>query len=264
MTVPPSVIVPLVVAFTDDTSSLSEVRVARVVRFHKEHGASGFLVNGATGDYSLLSNSERKQLVEWVVRDAHGLPVWVNATATTTTGAIDLCQHAARHGARGAVVCVPPIGTFYEHEIAGFLRAIKRHGNIHTVFADPDGEWGNVPVGDGTALELAESVAQSEFSEWAQFERACPDEMNVVDGLVTPMALFGADKLEQMSHNMPAFRPAARSLIGHGGLSRGARCALEMSGVDVGTSRSPVFELSDDGKKILEGMSSVLDIGVTQ
>ena len=264
MTVPPSVIVPLIAAFTDDTSTLSEVRVARVVRFHKEHGAGGFLLNGATGDYSMLSSSERKQLVEWVVRDANGLPVWVNATALTTTSAIDLCQHAARHGARGAVVCVPPVGKFYDHEIEGYLRAIQRYGNIQTVFADSEGVWNDVPIGAGTSLVSAEGVAQSEFSDWAQFERACPDEMVVSDGVVTPMALFGADQLEHMSHNMPAFRPAMRSLMGHGGLSRGARWALDMSGVDVGNSRSPVFELSDDGKKILAGMSNVLGIGAAK
>ncbi|MCH7944496.1 MAG: hypothetical protein IIC73_00555 [Armatimonadetes bacterium] len=43
---------PLVAAFTDDTSSLSEVRVSRVVRFHIERGAKGFLVNGESATAS--------------------------------------------------------------------------------------------------------------------------------------------------------------------------------------------------------------------
>lgn len=65
---------PLVAAFTDDTSSLSEVRVSRLVRFHIERGAKGFVVNGETGDCFLLSSSERKQLLEWVVRGSKGCP----------------------------------------------------------------------------------------------------------------------------------------------------------------------------------------------
>ena len=51
---------PLVAAFTDDSASLSEVRVSRAVRFHIDRGASGFLVSGDSGDCFLLSSSERK------------------------------------------------------------------------------------------------------------------------------------------------------------------------------------------------------------
>jgi len=258
MEVPKSVLVPLIAAFTDDTSMLSEIRVARIVKFHKEHGAGGFLVNGETGDFFTLGLSERKELLEWVIRDAKGLPVWVNVTASTTSAAIDLCQHASRHGARGAVVSAPPIGQFYPHEIAAFVRSVQRHGNLSTVFADPDGKWTGAI--ENPSLEPAKGLAQSEFADWAQFERARPDEMIVSDGVVTPMALFGVDRLEAMSHNLPAYRPAFRSLIGHGGMSRGPRAALVQLGIDIGSSRSPVYELTDDGKKILIGMMTALGI----
>ncbi len=241
---------PLVAALTDDTSTLSEVRVARMVRFHAERGARGYMVNAETGDTFQLAHSERKQLLEWVIRDSDGLPVWVNISATTTSGVVDLCQHASRHGAKGAVVCPPPVGSFLEHEAKGMLTAINRHGNLQTVFADPEGKWSSFE----SPVTRAEPVERS----WALLERHAPDEMKVGASVVTPFAMFGANKVETIVGKLDVFRPAVQSVLKHGGLNRAARAAMAELGCDVGNSRSPVFELGDEGRKILNGILKVL------
>ncbi len=246
----PNIVVPLVAAFTDDTSTLSEVRVSRMVRFHAERGAKGLMVNGETGDTYQLAHSERKQLLEWVIRDSGGLPVWVNISATTTSGVVDLCQHASRHGAKGAVVCPPPMGRFFEHEAKAMLMSINRHGNLHAVFADPEGRWSSFE----SPIPKAEAVDPS----WAVLERPSPDEMTVGANVVTPYAMFGANKVEAIVGKLDVFRPAVQSVINHGGLNRAARAAMAELGCDVGNSRSPVFELGDEGRKILNGILKVL------
>ena len=248
----PKIVVPLVAAFTDDTSTLSEVRVSRLVRFHLERGAQGFLVNGETGDTFLLAHSERKQILEWVVREVGGLPVWVNVTASTTSGLVDLCQHASRHGAKGAVVCPPPMGRYFAHEAKAMLTSVNRHGNLTTVFADPDGRW----AGYEHPLKLAEAVDPA----WAVLERPAPDEMAAVGHVVTPFAMFGADKVPVLTAKAEVFRPAMQALLRHGGVNRAARAALVEMDCDVGTSRSPVFDLSDEGRKILVGITSALGL----
>jgi dihydrodipicolinate synthase/N-acetylneuraminate lyase len=246
----PDIIVPIVAALTDDTSTLSEVRVSRMVRFHAERGARGFMVNGETGDPFQLSHSERKQLLEWVIRDSDGVPVWVNISATTTSGVVDLCQHAARHGAKGAVVCPPPVGRYFEHEAKAMLTSINRHGNLQTVFADPEGKW--------AAYESPVAKAEAVDAAWSVLERPSPDEMKAGSGVVTPFAMFGANKVETIVGKIDVFRPAVQSVIKHGGLSRASRAAMAEMGCDVGNSRSPVFELGDEGKKILSGILKVL------
>jgi dihydrodipicolinate synthase/N-acetylneuraminate lyase len=250
----PNIVVPLIAAFTDDTSTLSEVRVSRVVRFHLERGAKGFVVCGETGDPYLLAHSERKQLLEWVSRESHGLPIWVNVTAMTTAGAVDLCQHASRHGAKGAVVCPPPVGRFFSNEAKAMLTSVQRHGNLATVFADPEGKWSSVLEEGGSPVSLASAVDPA----WAVLDRPSPDEMNAGGYVVTPFSMFGADKVPKILEKLEVFRPALQSLIRHGGLNRAARAAMAELGCDVGTSRSPVHDLNDDGRKMLAGILTAL------
>ena len=238
--------VPLVAPFTDDTSTLSEVRVARLMRFHQDRGAKGFLVGGETGDTFQLAHSERKQLLEWVMRASEGEPVWVNISATTTAGVVDLCQHASRHGAKGAVVCPPPTGRYSANEAKGMLMAVNRHGNLQSVFADPEGKW------DGYETPVAAASAVEEV--WRVLERPAPDEMKVGEYVVTPFAMFGADRIGAIEEKIEVFRPAMQSLVRHGGLGRPARAALAELGCEIGIGRSPQFELSDEGKKILQMM----------
>lgn len=249
---------PLVSAFTDDTSSLSEVRVGRVARFHIEHGAKGFLVNGESGDCFLLSASERKQLLEWVIRYSQGLPVWVNVTAMTTMSAVDLCQHAARHGARGAVVCTPPVSRLFQDEVRSMQSAVRRHGNLQAVFADPDGDWPGLDAEKGPILDPAQSLADVRLGEWLLFDHPRPDEMAVEDGVVTPLAAFGCDRLELIVKNLSAYLPAMKSLMRHGGLNRASRAAMNSLGVQVGASRGPYLELPEDSRKILDGLLEAL------
>jgi dihydrodipicolinate synthase/N-acetylneuraminate lyase len=246
----PTFVVPLVAAFTDDTSTLSEVRVARLVRFHAERGARGFMVNAETHDTFQLAHSERKQLLEWVIRESDGLPVWVNITAMTTAGVVDLCQHASRHGAKGAVVCPPPIGRYFAHEAKAMLTAINRHGNLQTVFADPEGKW------DGYESPVAK--AEGVPGEWAVLDRPAPEEMKTGAHLASAFGFFGADKAAVAGGKLDVFRPALQSVVRHGGMNRFARAALTELGCDVGTSRSPVFEMGDEGRKILLGMLKAL------
>jgi dihydrodipicolinate synthase/N-acetylneuraminate lyase len=221
-----------------------------MLRFHVDRGAKGFLVNGETGDPFQLAHSERKQLLEWVIRDAGGLPVWANISATTTAGVVDLCQHASRHGAKAAVVCPPPVGRFAAHEAKGMLMAVSRHGNLQTAYADPEGKWEGVdsPL---TALPAVDS-------SWSVLPRPAPDE-GMFGGLMsTPFAMFGADKAGAVAAKLDVLRPAMQAVIAHGGLGRATRHAMTELGCDVGNSRPPAFELVDEGKKILNGMLKVV------
>ncbi|HXH60459.1 MAG TPA: dihydrodipicolinate synthase family protein [Fimbriimonadaceae bacterium] len=244
--------VPLIAAFTDDSSTLSEVRIARVVRHHVELEAQGFLVNGDTGDFFLLSLSERKQMVEWVMRESHGRPVWVNVTAMTTSAAVDLAQHAARHGARGVVVCPPQAGRYFDSEAKSLLASVQRHGNITAVFADPERKW--EAFHDSLPLERVSAP------DHAVLASPAPDEMVVENAIVTPLTMFGASRVKTILSRPDVLVPAMGLLVKRGGLSRAARAALEKMGLDVGTSRGPMFELADDGREVLNGIARLLGV----
>ncbi|MCH7944495.1 MAG: hypothetical protein IIC73_00550 [Armatimonadetes bacterium] len=61
--------------------------------------------------------------------------------------------------------------------------------------------------------------------------------MAVEDGVVTPLAVFGCDRLALIAENLPAFMPAMKSLMRHGGLNRASRTTMNELGVEVGAAR---------------------------
>src|SRR5690348_16428840 len=90
--------VPLVTPFTDDGATLSEVRIARLVRHFAGQGVAGFVVCTDTGEFTTLSFAERKSMLETTLRESQGaLPVLTNVSTLSTSASLDLTQHAARH-----------------------------------------------------------------------------------------------------------------------------------------------------------------------
>src|SRR6185503_3800156 len=168
---------------------------------------------GQTSNLHTLGHNERKQFLEWVVRESGGLPVWVDVTASTTAGATDLCQHGSRHGARGALLCPPHIGRYFAHEAKAMTTAVNRHGNMVAEFADPEGKWADFG-------ELALKAVRGVEPGMAVLERAAPDECLLGSLVVSPFAMFGADKAAGLVAKIEVFRPAMQSLLRHGGMNR--------------------------------------------
>ena len=97
-------IAPLVTPYTDDGSTISEIRLARLMRRYREGGLEGVVVGSDAGEFASLSLAERKRLLEWVMRDSGDMAIYVNVTAQTTAIAIDICQDAAANGGNGAIL----------------------------------------------------------------------------------------------------------------------------------------------------------------
>src|SRR5438477_12684261 len=103
---------PLATPFTDGGETVSEVRLARLVRHLLAQGIAGLACCTETGEFITVNTSERKQVLEIVIREAHGTPVLAHCTRLGTSQTLDLCQHAARHGAKAAVVMPPYFGRY--------------------------------------------------------------------------------------------------------------------------------------------------------
>lgn len=245
--------VPLVTPFTDDTSSLSETRFARLVRLHMSLGAKGFAVCGRTGEVHALSLSERKQLVEWAVREAHGLPVIVNVTASTTSAVVDLSQHADRHGCQAVVFGMPPAVSLTKDETEGFVTAVRRHGNIPCAFLDQV-ELSQEAVVAFPIYQI-ESHANAPI---AVFNKITPDEYAFNSGSVWPVSVFGVRAAHKALANWDLLGPRIKALFGHGGTFRVAKALLEHYDLDVGHTRGPVRDLDATGLQLLNSLWSEL------
>ena len=124
--------------FTADLS-LNLAGMRRHVRFLIEHGLregnATLLVNGANGEFPMLTLAERQQTAAAVVDEASGrIAVIVGAQTSSTLEAIQIAQHAQDIGAAALQVSppyyyVPSDDDVYEH-VAAIARAAPRVGIV--------------------------------------------------------------------------------------------------------------------------------------
>lgn len=111
----------------DKEGRVNVAMIERIVEFHLQSGLTGFYVTGSTGESFLLSESERKLVVESVVKFNRGRgKVIAHVGHISTDIAVELARHAARCGvdalsAVGPVYFGPTFDHAYRHyhDIAG-------------------------------------------------------------------------------------------------------------------------------------------------
>ena len=101
----------LITPFTADGNAIDTEALGAFVERLIGAGAGGLVPGGSTGEFTTLSNAERRQLVEETVAAAAGrVPVVAGTGALSTRETVELSVHAERAGA-AAVMVVPP---FYD------------------------------------------------------------------------------------------------------------------------------------------------------
>ncbi|HVT12635.1 MAG TPA: dihydrodipicolinate synthase family protein [Fimbriimonadaceae bacterium] len=245
---------PMVTPFTDDGGSISEIRLAKVVRHLRQNGAQGFVICSETGEFTTINTGERKQLLELVLRQALGLPVITHCTRLGTAQALDLCQHASRHGARAAVIMPPYFGTYGEDEIEQHIRMIVQHAGLpiilvdplHTVRADMRERMSNM-----ADLYFAQTLEGSLHSRLAVDPTgASSDEFVFDDAVVSPLIQIDPKAVHDPNADL---RPLA-NFVAMYGRARVAKAALNERDIEVGPPRAPVLTLRHEPTQELLGM----------
>ena len=143
----------LITPFTDDGDALDADALGANVERLIGAGVGGLVPGGSTGEFTTLTNAERRQLVEVTVEAAAGrVPVVAGTGALSTRETVALSVHAERAGA-AAVMIVPP---FYD---ALSWRELRAH---YTAVADAIAipiMYYNLPSASGVKL-TAEQLAE--------------------------------------------------------------------------------------------------------
>ncbi|KAI7555071.1 hypothetical protein KC331_g112 [Hortaea werneckii] len=149
------IMVAIITPFTADRKSIDENAYKTHIDRLIDAGVHGLVPGGSTGEFTVLSYEERKQLIELTVKFAAGrVPVVAGVGDLSTERAVDLSVHAAQAGAQ-AVMVVPP---FYDalnlEELHDFL------GEVHSKSRLPICYY-NIPSATGTTLSPAEIAGLS-------------------------------------------------------------------------------------------------------
>src|SRR3954452_8660675 len=101
----------LITPFTPDGADIDADALRANVERLIGAGVGGLVPGGSTGEFTTLSNAERRELIELAVAAAAGrVPVVAGSGALSTAETVELSAHAERAGA-DAVMVVPP---FYD------------------------------------------------------------------------------------------------------------------------------------------------------
>lgn len=143
----------LLTPFTADGSAIDTEALEGNVERLIAAGVGGLVPGGSTGEFTTLTNAERKLLVETVVRVADGrVPVVAGTGALSTSETAELSVHAEQAGA-AAVMIIPP---FYD---APSWRELKAHfGAVAEAISIPVMYY-NMPGVSGSTL-TAEQLAE--------------------------------------------------------------------------------------------------------
>jgi 4-hydroxy-tetrahydrodipicolinate synthase len=140
----------LITPFSEDGDAVDEAALAANVERLIGAGVGGLVPGGSTGEFTTLSNAERRQVAEVVIEAAGGrVPVVPGTGALSTRETVELSVHAERAGA-AAVMVVPP---FYDapkwHELRAHYEAVADAISIPIMYY-------NLPGATGVELTAAQ------------------------------------------------------------------------------------------------------------
>jgi len=137
----------LITPFSEDGAAVDADALAAIVDRLVGAGAGGLVPGGSTGEFTTLSNAERREVVEVTVEAAAGrVPVVAGTGALSTQETVELSLHAERAGA-AAVMVVPP---FYDalrpRELLAHYTAVAQAISIPIMYY-------NLPSASGVTLD---------------------------------------------------------------------------------------------------------------
>jgi 4-hydroxy-tetrahydrodipicolinate synthase len=137
----------LITPFTEDGAEVDADALAAIVDRLVAASVAGLVPGGSTGEFTTLSDAERREVIEVTVEAAAGrVPVVAGTGALTTRETVELSRHAERTGA-AAVMVVPP---FYEalgwRELLAHYTAVAKAISIPIMYY-------NLPSASGVKLE---------------------------------------------------------------------------------------------------------------
>jgi 4-hydroxy-tetrahydrodipicolinate synthase len=243
-------------------------------------GVHGLFVLGTNSEFYALDEREKQEVVATAVAHVRKrVPVFAGTGAETTREAVRLTKMAEREGADGVSVITPYFISPSQAEIYDHYRRIAESTALPVILYNNPGTCGGVKVDVDTVARLAQipnilgvKDSSGDLQNTNEFLRVVPDRFAVLQGrdtLIYPSMICGARGAVPASANVApaicvAIYEAARRAdhekakaaqlrlnqvrlsLALGTAPGGVKAALNLLGMSIGPSRSPVASLPPD------------------
>jgi 4-hydroxy-tetrahydrodipicolinate synthase len=244
------------------------------------NGVHGIFVLGTNSEFYALDDYEKQQVIATAVEHVKGrVPVYAGTGAETTREAIRLTKMAEKEGVQGVSIITPYFVIPTQQEIFDHYRRIAEQTSLPVILYSNPATCGGVKIDPETVGRLAEirnivgiKDSSGDLTNTVEMIRVVPDHFSVLmgrDTLIFSALQFGAKGAVPATGNIaPALlaeiyntymkgdiaaskaaqlrlNPIRMSLT-LGTAPGGVKAALNLLGLSIGPSRSPVAPLSPD------------------
>ncbi len=200
----------LITPFTEN--GIDYASFCKLIEKQLTSGIDALIVCGTTGEPSTMSDTERKEVVEFVIKQTRNrVPVIAGVGSNNTAHACELAAHACKAGANGLLVVTPyynkctPEGLFKHYE------AISKVSTVPIIVYNVPSRTG-VDIAPETYLRLSSlplfggiKEASSNISNVAKTMSVCPSGTPLYSGsdeLFLPMLSLGAEGIISVASNI--------------------------------------------------------------
>lgn len=275
--------IAIITPFNPD-GSINFDRLGEMIDNQIENGTDAIIICGTTGEASTMTDDEHLDCIKFAVKHTAGrVPVIAGTGSNDTSYAIDLSKEAEAAGADGLLLVTPYYNKTTQKGLILHFNAIADAVNIPIILYNVPSRTGmNIEV--ATVRELAKhrnivavKEASGNISYAAKLLAECGDVIDVYSGnddIIVPMMSLGAKGvISVLSHVIPKethmmaqycldnnFAEATKLQLEYMDLINNlfievnpipVKEAMNMMGVDVGSCRMPLCEMTDDHKAAL-------------
>src|SRR5713101_2919483 len=248
-----------------------------------KNGVHGVFVLGTNSEFYALDEKEKQEVIAGAVAHVRKrVPVFAGTGAETTREAVRLTQMAEREGADGVSIITPYFIAPTQQEIFDHYRRIAESTSLPVILYNNPSTCGGVKIEVDTVARLAQvrnilgiKDSSGDLQNTNEYVRVVPLRFSVMQGrdtLIYPSLLFGARGAVPASANVAprlavlifeAFQRGdhaaalaaqlrldpIRLSLNLGTAPGGVKAALELLGMSIGPSRSPIAPLSMDKRE---------------
>ena len=276
-------IIPPVATPMQDNEDLDLPRFRWFLDHLIEEGVHGLFVLGTNSEFYALDESEKHHVIATAVEHvAKRVPVFAGTGAESTREAVRLTKMAESEGADGVSVITPYFISPTQQEIFDHYRRIAECTSLPVILYNNPSTCGGLKIDVDTVARLAQMPnilgikdSSGDLQNTNEYVRVVPLRFSVMQGrdtLIYPSLLFGARGAVPASANVApglaveifeafqrgdhASAKAAqlrlnpiRLSLNLGTAPGGVKAALELLGMSLGPSRSPIAPLSPDKRE---------------
>ena len=280
--------------FTED-KEINFEGLEKNIEWNIENGIHGILPLGSTGEFTTMSEEEKKELAKFVVAKVNGrVPVCIGTSSDSTKIAIKNAKHAEKIGADGVLILPPYYFNPLQEEIIEHFKMINNAVNIPIMLYNNPGVSG-VDIQLDTVLALAEEdniqyikESTGDITRLREIERNQEDKITTFcgcDELALESFFFGArgwvsvvsnafpklsSELFESAANEKDYEKAKKiynkllpfciELESSGKLVQVVKYIMDKRGACGGYSRSPKLPLTGEHKAKIDNMLEKIDV----